>query len=93
MSGIQLSPDLVDGISALVKQHDQTADNDLIVMQYLTAITGFMLAHQSQPGLDKRSFLNELTTFMGQVVDQVEQDLRAQPPQEEAFGIWKPGQP
>jgi hypothetical protein len=29
---------------------------------------------------------------MGQVLDQVEADMKPQQPSQEAFGIWKPGE-
>lgn len=91
--GIQLSSELVQEVIQVLSKHDQQASNDLIVMQYLTAIAGYILAHQTDPGMDKRGLLRELSGFMGQVVDQVESDLRPQPSKEEAFGVWKPGQP
>lgn len=89
MSGIQLSPELVNDLKAVLVKHDPEAENDLLLMQYLSAVTGFVLAHQEQPGLDKQAFLGDIHTFTGQVVKQVEDDMRP-PQQEEAFGIWKP---
>jgi hypothetical protein len=76
-------------------KHDPQAENDMFFMQYLAAVAGYVLAHQAQPGLDKRGLLNDLHTFSGQVLDQMENDLKQQnsqqqPGQEEAFGIWKP---
>lgn len=90
MSGIQLSPELIENLRTVLVKHDASAENDLLLMQYLSAVSGFMLAHQTQSGLDKRGFLNDLHTFSNQVLDQVEADMRPQPPQEDAFGIWKP---
>ncbi len=87
--GIQLSSEMISDIKSAIVKHDASAQNDMFFMQYLTAVCGYVLAHQDQPGLDKRGLLNDLNHFMGQVLDQVESDL--QPP-EEAFGIWKPGQ-
>jgi hypothetical protein len=79
---------MITDIKAAITRHDPAADNDLYFMQYLTAITGFVLAHQDQPGADKKSLLGDLTHFMGQVVEQVERDMQ---PAEDAFGIWRPG--
>lgn len=90
--GIQLSGELITGIKNLLVEHDATAENDLITMQYLCAISGYILAHQMSPGLDKKGLLNDLTAFMGQVVEQVEADLGPSQPAQEAFGIWKPGE-
>ena len=90
--GIQLSGELISGVKDVLVQHDASADDDLMTMQYLSAIIGYVLAHQTNPGLDKRGFLNDMTTFMGQVLDQVEADMKPQQPSQEAFGIWKPGE-
>ena len=90
--GIQLSGELISAVKEVLVQHDASAENDLMTMQYLSAIIGYVLAHQMNPGLDKRGFLNDMTTFMGQVLDQVEADMKPQQPSQEAFGIWKPGE-
>jgi len=86
--GIQLSSEMISDIKAVVMKNDPAADNDLYFMQYLSAITGYVLAQQVQPDLDKKGLLGDLTHFMGQVLDQVEQDMK---PAEDAFGVWKPG--
>jgi hypothetical protein len=90
--GIQLSGELISAVKQVLVQHDASAENDLMTMQYLSAIIGYVLAHQTNPGLDKRGFLDDMTTFMGQVLDQVEADMKPQQPSQEAFGIWKPGE-
>ena len=90
--GIQLSGELISDVKEAIVKHDAEAANDLMTMQYLSAIMGYVLAHQTNPGLDKRGFINDLATFMGQVMDQVEADLKPQQPSQEAFGIWKPGE-
>ncbi len=87
--GIQLSSEMISDIKAVVMKNDPAADNDLYFMQYLSAVTGYVLAQQDQPGLDKKSLLGDLTHFMSQVLDQVEQDMK---PAEDAFGVWKPGE-
>jgi len=86
--GIQLSSEMISDIKAVVMKNDPAAENDLYFMQYLSAITGYVLAHQEQPGLDKKSMLDDLSHFMTQVLNQVEQDMK---PAEDAFGVWKPG--
>lgn len=87
--GIQLSSEMIADIKSVVTKHDPQADNDLFFMQYLAAVTAYVLAQQDQPGMDKKALLGDLTHFMGQVHDQVEQDMK---PAEDAFGIWKPGE-
>ncbi|MGD8934133.1 MAG: hypothetical protein PVF35_05095 [Gammaproteobacteria bacterium] len=90
--GIQLSGELISGVKDVLVKHDAAAENDLMTMQYLSAIIGYVLAHQTNPGIDKRGFLKDLATFMGQVLEQVEADMKPQQPSQEAFGIWKPGE-
>lgn len=90
MSGIQLSSELVTKLQQVIVEHDAEANNDMLLMQYLAAVTGFIMAHQTQPGLDKQEFINDLAGFMSQVVRQVEADNKPQAPLEDAFGIWKP---
>ena len=86
--GIQLSSEMISDIKAVISKHDAAADNDLYFMQYLAAVAGYVLAQTDQPGMDKKALLADLTHFMGQVHDQVEQDMK---PAEDAFGLWKPG--
>ncbi len=90
--GIQLSGELISAVKEVLVKHDASAEDDLMSMQYLCAIIGYVLAHQTNPGLDKRGFLNDMTTFMGQVLDQVEADIKPRQSSQEAFGIWKPGE-
>ena len=90
--GIQLSVQLVADLKDVLVRHDPAAESDLFVMQYLTAVTGFLLAHQDEQAMDKKSLLDDLCTFLGQVTEQVERDMAPQAPAEGAFGVWKPGQ-
>ncbi len=90
MSGIQLSSELVSELKSVMVKHDPETDNDLLFMQYLSAVTGYVLAHQTQPGFDKQGFLGDISSFTGQVLSQMEQDMQPPRQQEEAFGIWKP---
>ena len=90
MSGIQLSSELASQLKAVVVEHDADAENDMLFLQYLSAVTGYVMAHQTQPGLDKQEFIGDLSGFMGQVMKQVEADSQQRAPQDDAFGIWKP---
>ena len=92
MSGIQLSNELVTDIKSVMEKHDPSTSDDLMFLQYLSAVSGFVLAHQTQPGMDKKEFMNELSAFTAQVVDQVSEDMAPKQPAEDAFGVWKPGQ-
>lgn len=86
--GIQLSSEMVSDIKTAIAKHDPAAENDLYFMQYMSAVTGFVLAHQDQPGMDKKALLGDLSNFIGEVFNQVEKQNK---PPEDAFGVWKPG--
>ena len=90
--GIQLSSELIADVKQVLVKHDAAAENDLMTTQYLSAISGYVLAHQTNPGIDKRGFIQDLATFINQVVDQVEADLKPPQSAQDAFGIWKPGE-
>ena len=92
MSGIQLSNEMVTELKSVMEKHDPATSDDMLFMQYLSAVTGFVLAHQSNPGLDKKEFITDLAGFTTQVVEQVSEDMRPQQPAEDAFGVWKPDQ-
>jgi len=81
MSELKLSHQLVDEVTAVVKQHDDRADDPGVTSQYLCAVVGFLLGQQDMPDERKKSLVDELGAFMQHVVD---------PPQQDAFGIWKP---
>jgi hypothetical protein len=90
--GIQLSGELINAVKDALVKHDAAAEDDLMTMQYLSAIIGYILAHQSNPALNKAGFLNDLSTFMAQVLEQVEADTGPPQPSQEAFGVWRPGE-
>ena len=92
MSGIQLSNELVTDLKSVMEKHDPSTSDDLMFLQYLAAVSGFVLAHQSQPGFNQKEFMSDLSEFTAQVVNQVAGDMAPKQPQEDAFGIWKPGQ-
>lgn len=92
MSGIQLSDELVTDLKSVMEKHDPDTGDDLMFLQYLSAVSGYVLAHQTKPDMDKKSLMNDLTAFTAQVFDQVTRDMAPQQPHEDAFGVWKPGQ-
>ena len=53
--GIQLSSEMIADIKTVISKHDPAADNDLYFMQYLSAVTGYVLAKQDDSGMDKKS--------------------------------------
>ena len=93
MAEIQLSGQLLNEMQTVVQRHHPDAD-PAVMMQYLAAVMGYMLANQ--PQIDAREqgrYLEELCEF----ARQVHQDVTAQRQQREgvaqqsAYGIWEPG--
>ena len=90
--GIQLSSDMINDLREQVIKYDPTASDDIVFIQYMSAVAAFVLAHQTNPAMDKSSVLSEISDFMQHVLKQVEADMQPQQPAEDAFGVWKPGQ-
>lgn len=87
MDGLQLSEELIHGVSQLLSKHDPRADDPGIAVQYLAALTGFYVGHMDISHRDKSDFLDQLAQFSRHVFDDV-----ADPPESpDAFGIWRPG--
>lgn len=96
MSELKLSHELVNELSAIVKKHDDRADDPGVTSQYLCAVVGFLLGQQDMPQERKKGLVDELGAFMQHVVDDVSRQQQQSsappppPPPQDAFGIWKP---
>ncbi len=96
MSELKLSHQLVSELSAVVKTHDDKADDPGVTSQYLCAVVGFLLGQQDMPIEQKTKLVDELAAFMQHVVNDVSKQQQTAtvppppPPQQDAFGIWKP---
>jgi len=95
MSELQLSDQLIKSVLDTLILHDQGTKDDGVALQYLAAITGFIVGRQNIPPPEKQEFLEQLSAFSVQVMKDVstssDQNQPAPPPPQEAFGIWKPG--
>jgi hypothetical protein len=94
MSSITLSEPLIAGLRKVLREHDPNASDLGVTLQYLSAVTGFLLAGYRAPFEDKEELLDQLCAFTKQVF--AERSLggsRTASPQQEAFGIWRPGDP
>ena len=95
MADIQLSSQLLQDIQdAVTKQHPDA--DQATVMQYLAAVTGYLLATQSEMSEQGRSkFLDDLCSFARHVVEDVS---RSQAQKQAAaapapgVGYWEPPQ-
>ncbi|MEJ2439928.1 MAG: hypothetical protein P8Z72_09705 [Gammaproteobacteria bacterium] len=103
--GIKLSRDLIDNLLRIIGEHDQQAQEDMLVsLQYLCAVTGYLAADYPGPASERDELLDHLHAFTKHVCDD---RVNSQPPQQAAasaapapgksvptddpaVGIWKP---
>ncbi|VAW58958.1 hypothetical protein MNBD_GAMMA11-1903 [hydrothermal vent metagenome] len=88
--GIQLSPQLMEELREALKKQDSRTRDDVLAMQYLVAAAGMILSDLDNGAMDKQNALNDLSGFMKHVFDYMEEQKPQVPPQQEAFGVWKP---
>lgn len=88
--GIQLSPQLMQDLRDAMLKQDPRTSNDVLAMQYLVAAAGMMLSELNNPGMNKQNALEDLAGFMKHVFDYMEAQKPQMPPQQDAFGVWKP---
>ncbi len=103
--GLQLSRDMIDGVIKAITEHDKNAGQDMmIVVQYLSAITGFLAAEFPGPDAEREEFLKYLNDLMQHVcADKRKQHQEAvpqaaaapmagksEPTADPAVGIWRP---
>ena len=100
---LRLSKQLVDNIMQAVISEDERASDPFIGSQYLTAVVGYVVGTASIADQEKKEIMNELSSFMLHVfedVTQPQEQAQQQPaqtaqsvpvaPPGSAFGIWKP---
>jgi len=93
MSSIQLSEELIIDVQKTLVKHDEKAQEMGVAVQYLSAITGLLLANFNNHDIEqKKDLLQQLFHFTENVMtDNISQQQQAsQPAQDDAFGIWKP---
>lgn len=88
--GIQLSPQLMEELREALKKQDPRTSDDVMAMQYLVAAAGMMLSDVNNPQMNKADALNDLAGFMKHVFEYMEDQKPQMPPQQDAFGVWKP---
>jgi hypothetical protein len=91
MADIQLSSQLFQDIQQAVQRQDPDADQG-VVMQYLAAVMGYLLASQrDMPAGERDAFMDELCGFARHVYQDVaQQQAQARRPAGQAFGYWIP---
>lgn len=93
MNGLKLSPQLIQELHSALVAKDQQAQNLDVTCQYFAAIIGYLVGKQGVPETDKQEFLQELFAFAEQVMrDSATPPAPRYQPQD-AWGVWKPGDP
>lgn len=87
MSELQLSDQLVEAVRATIASQDPRADDDMIAVQYLAALQGYILGKVAMPAGQMQDILQQLAAFSEHVASDL---ARQSQPAQEAFGIWKP---
>ena len=93
MSAIQLSQQLIDGLrEAVGRQSPEAAEDDGVLMQYLAAVTGYLLGGQAMESHRKQAFLDELIGFLRHVYEDTDRRVQAQREARpaSALGYWVP---
>ena len=91
MSSIQLSEELLVDIQKTLIKHDAGAQDMGVAVQYLAATTGLLLANFSSYNSEqKKDLLQQLFGFAEHVMTDNAAEKATAPPNDDAFGIWKP---
>ena len=90
MSSIQLSDELINDIHQVLTRHDPNTSDTGVAVQYLSALTGVLLANFPNSTLDqKKEFLQQLYGFADQVLTDSHNEMH-KPADNASFGIWRP---
>ena len=90
MADLKLSQQLIDDIQTVIVNTDSEAQNPSVALQYLAAISGFILGSQNMQKNEKDEFLDQLHAFSKHVLDDVCKPTAPPAAAANAFGTWKP---
>ncbi|WP_017925760.1 MULTISPECIES: hypothetical protein [unclassified Thioalkalivibrio] len=88
---LQLSGDLIQKIQDVLVETDPKAQQPIVAVQYLSAITGFLVAQMPESVNERKEYLKQLSQFTESVFVDMESRKQAAPPPQEASGVWRPG--
>ncbi|OOC48252.1 MULTISPECIES: hypothetical protein [Thioalkalivibrio] len=89
---LQLSGELIQKVQDLLTEVDPKAQQPIVAVQYLSAITGFMVAQMPESVNERKEYLKQLSEFTESVFVDVESRKQTAPPPQEASGVWRPGE-
>jgi hypothetical protein len=91
MADLRLSQELIDNIQQTIVAVDPAAQDSSITLQYLAAVTGYILGgQQDMPKNQKEDYLEQLNAFTKHVLDDVCKPSVPAAAAANAFGVWKP---
>jgi len=91
MADLKLSQELIDNIQQTIVAVDPAAQDSSITLQYLAAVTGYILGgQQGMPKNQKDDYLEQLNAFTKHVLDDVCKPVAPPAAAANAFGVWKP---
>lgn len=88
---LQLSGELIQKVQDVLTEVDPKAEQPIVAVQYLSAITGFMVAQMPESVNERKEYLQQLSQFTESVFVDVESRKQSAPPPQEASGVWRPG--
>ena len=88
---LQLSGELIQKVQDVLTEVDPKAEQPIVAVQYLSAITGFMVAQMPESVNERKDYLKQLSQFTESVFVDVESRKQSAPPPQEASGVWRPG--
>ena len=93
MAELSLSTEVVNNVIKVLQEHDSSASDQMVASQYLAAVIGFIVSKENFNDDQRNEVINELSSFIRYVSDDLRGNVEQSPPQaqaQEAFGVWKP---
>jgi len=91
---LQLSPTLLKDLLAVLQNNDPRAQEPPVAVQYLAAVTGYLVAQIDEPRAERQECLRQLAQFTLSVFEDVaEHAERPSVPAQPDSGVWRPGDP
>lgn len=87
---LKLTQDLIQDIKDSISKHDPSAADSMVSVQYMAASIGFLIGELNMTEEQENEILQQLTAIEKHIISQVRPQPMA-PPQQDAFGIWRPG--
>ena len=87
---LKLTQELIQDLQETLLKHDANASDDMVAVQYMAASIGFLIGQLNMSPAQENEILDQLTAIEKHIISQVRPQPMT-PPQQDAFGIWRPG--